>query len=238
MRIVICDAHQVFADALAALLRAADHRVIGSAHDLGEVTGILERDDADVCVTDLRCLPPEHQRIEQAIDAFSGTAFVAVSTSADPASLRQALAAGFRGLSLKNDDFDEILRVLTTAAGEPAQSSDEFGEFREFREFRATRADGIVGVRAGCSQAWRPPRRRPGPLPHPARAGGARPPGPRREHADHSPRYGRASLHRTYPRGQRDDQARHPLAAGAHCLCGAGRTSGSSRRGTGPGGRR
>ena len=124
MRIVICDAHQVFADALAALLRAADHCVIGSAHDLGEVTGILERDDADVCVTDLRCLPPERQRIEQAIDAFSGTAFVAVSTSADPASLRQALAAGFRGLSLKKDDFDEILRVLTTAAGEPAQSSE------------------------------------------------------------------------------------------------------------------
>jgi len=116
VRIVICDAHRVFADALATLLRGADHRVVGSALDLGGVARILHRELADVCVTDLRCLPPEHRRIEQAIDSFSGTAFVAVSTSADPAGLRRAMAAGFRGLSLKDDDFEEVLRVLTTAA--------------------------------------------------------------------------------------------------------------------------
>ena len=115
MRIVICDAHRVFADALTTLLRAADHRVVGSAVDLAGLAVILQRELADVCVADLRCLPPDHRRIVPAIDCYSGTAFVAVSTSAEPAGLRQALAAGFRGLSLKNDDFDEILRVVTSA---------------------------------------------------------------------------------------------------------------------------
>jgi two-component system nitrate/nitrite response regulator NarL len=116
VRIVICDAHRVFADALTALLRAADHRVVGSALDLCGLAVILQRELVDACVADLRCLPPEHRRMEQVISSSSGTAFVGVSASADPTVLRQALAAGFRGLSLKSDDFDEILRVLTSAA--------------------------------------------------------------------------------------------------------------------------
>lgn len=53
--------------------------------------------------------------MEQVISSSSGTAFVGVSASADPTVLRQALAAGFRGLSLKDDAFDEILSVLTSA---------------------------------------------------------------------------------------------------------------------------
>ncbi len=116
MRIVICDAHRVFADALTALLLAAGHRVVGSTLDLVGLAGILQREPADVCAADLRCLPPDDRRIEHAIDSFPGTTFVAVSASADPAGLRQALAAGFRGLSLKGDDFDEVLQVLTSAS--------------------------------------------------------------------------------------------------------------------------
>jgi two-component system, NarL family, nitrate/nitrite response regulator NarL len=117
MRIVICDAHRVFADALTALLRTVDHRVVGSALDLCGLAVILQRELVDVCVAELRCLPQEHRRMEQVINSSSGTAFVGLSASADPTGLRQALAAGFRGLSLKDDDFDEILGVLTSAAG-------------------------------------------------------------------------------------------------------------------------
>lgn len=54
--------------------------------------------------------------MEQVVSSSSGTAFVGVSASADPTGLRQALAAGFRGLSLKDDDFDEILGVIESAA--------------------------------------------------------------------------------------------------------------------------
>ena len=40
-RVIICDAHRVFADALASLLRARGHQVVGSALDLGEMARML-----------------------------------------------------------------------------------------------------------------------------------------------------------------------------------------------------
>lgn len=43
------------------------------------------------------------------------TAFVVVTARADAASLGRALAAGVRGVALKDDDFVEIHRVLTVA---------------------------------------------------------------------------------------------------------------------------
>jgi DNA-binding NarL/FixJ family response regulator len=42
MRIVICDAHRVFADALESMLAAAGHHVVGSAVDLDEATRMLD----------------------------------------------------------------------------------------------------------------------------------------------------------------------------------------------------
>ncbi len=143
MRIVICDGHRVFADALASLLRAAGHHIVGSAVGLDEAVGLIGgagpegrrpatpplagqagqsaaaaalSEPADACVIDLR-LPRSGKRpeIQQAIAAVPGTAFVALSGTADPASLRDAVAAGVRGLALKGDDFGEFLRVLTEA---------------------------------------------------------------------------------------------------------------------------
>ena len=43
MKIVICDAHRVFADALASLLRSAGHEVTGSALNLEDATEILRQ---------------------------------------------------------------------------------------------------------------------------------------------------------------------------------------------------
>jgi two-component system, NarL family, nitrate/nitrite response regulator NarL len=114
MKIVICDGHRVFADALASLLHGAGHEVIGSVVSLEEAGETCERAQVDACIVDLR--PTRTGRrpdIEQAVRSAPGTAFVALSASADAATLQQAAAAGAGGLALKGDDFGEFLRVLT-----------------------------------------------------------------------------------------------------------------------------
>jgi two-component system, NarL family, nitrate/nitrite response regulator NarL len=121
MRIVICDGHRVFADALASLLGAAGHQVTGTALDLDEAVGMLGSEPpTDACVIDLR-VHRSGQRwdISQAVVACPDTAFVALSGSNDPSSLRRAMAAGVRGLALKGDDFGEFLRVLTEVVSSP-----------------------------------------------------------------------------------------------------------------------
>jgi two-component system, NarL family, nitrate/nitrite response regulator NarL len=123
MRIVICDAHRVFADALASLLQTSGHEIAGSTTDLDEAVAMLEGAgqggpprQADACVIELR-RPRSGRRpeIERAVAAVPGTAFVALTGSADSSSLRHAMAAGVRGLALKGDAFSEFLRVLTEA---------------------------------------------------------------------------------------------------------------------------
>jgi two-component system, NarL family, nitrate/nitrite response regulator NarL len=120
MRIVICDGHRVFADALASLLGSAGHQVAGSAVDLDEAAKMLGSEPADACVLDLR-VPRSGQRpdIGRAVVALPGTAFVGLSGSSDPSVLHHAIAAGVRGLALKGDDFGEFLRVLTEAVSSP-----------------------------------------------------------------------------------------------------------------------
>ena len=120
MKIVICDGHRVFADALESLLRSAGHDVVGSALSLEEATEILRHERADACVVDLR--PPRSVKrpdIERAVRCAPGTVFVALSGSADAATLNHAAAAGVGGLALKGDAFGEFLRVVTEAVARP-----------------------------------------------------------------------------------------------------------------------
>jgi two-component system, NarL family, nitrate/nitrite response regulator NarL len=130
MRVVICDGHRVFADALASLLRSAGHHVAGTALDLDEAVGMLGagQDAADACVIDLR-LPRSGLRpdIGRAVAAAPGTAFVALTGSADPSLLRHAMAAGVRGVALKGDDFGEFLRVLTESVAGHGPAAWEAG---------------------------------------------------------------------------------------------------------------
>jgi two-component system, NarL family, nitrate/nitrite response regulator NarL len=120
MKIVICDSHRVFADALASLLHGAGHEVVGSVVSLEDAAEICRQARVDACVVDLR--PSRAGRrpdIGQAVRSAPGTAFVALSASADAATLRQAAAAGAGGLALKGDDFGEFLRVITeTVSGQ------------------------------------------------------------------------------------------------------------------------
>jgi two-component system, NarL family, nitrate/nitrite response regulator NarL len=121
MKILICDAHRVFADALESLLKAAGHDVAGTVLNLDQAAEVLAAEalaaePVEVCIVDLR--PPHTGKrpdIEGAVRAAPDTVFVALSASNDAATLRHATASGVRGLAMKGDDFGEFLRVVTEA---------------------------------------------------------------------------------------------------------------------------
>ena len=116
MSTVICDAHCVFSEALESLLRRAGHDIAGCATELAEAAWIAGRSQADACLLDLRGLGlVRHVEIRQAVARAPRTAFIGLATSCDPASLQRAVDAGLHGVACKDDDFGEILRVLTTA---------------------------------------------------------------------------------------------------------------------------
>lgn len=116
MRIVICDGHRVFADALGWLLRTAGHEVVGCTVGLAEAASLVEREQVDVCVVDLgAALHDPVASLHHVVARAPRTAFIALAASADGAGLDQAVAAGVRGIALKGDDFVELHRVVTVA---------------------------------------------------------------------------------------------------------------------------
>jgi two-component system, NarL family, nitrate/nitrite response regulator NarL len=121
MRIVIADAHRVFAEALTSLLKMAGHTIVGCATELDAAAKIIECEQVDACVMDLS-LPGTGQLsgIERVVARAPRTAFVVLAESAESAGLAEAVSAGVRGVALKSDDFVEILRVLTGATSSRA----------------------------------------------------------------------------------------------------------------------
>jgi two-component system, NarL family, nitrate/nitrite response regulator NarL len=121
MRIVIADAHRVFAEALTSLLKMAGHEIVGCATELDAAAGIIKREQVDACVMDLRLPGTGHlSGIARVVARAPRTAFVVLAESADAESLASVVSAGVRGVALKSDDFVEILRVLTGATSSRA----------------------------------------------------------------------------------------------------------------------
>lgn len=121
MRIVIADAHRVFAEAFTSLLKMAGHNIVGCATELEAAAKIIECEQVDACVMDLG-LPASGQSggIGRVVARAPRTAFVVLAESAESAGLAEAVSAGVRGVALKSDDFVEILRVLTGATSSRA----------------------------------------------------------------------------------------------------------------------
>jgi two-component system, NarL family, nitrate/nitrite response regulator NarL len=116
MRIVICDAQPLFAEAVASLLRKGGHDIVGCATELSQAARIAGQQRADACLLDLGGFGSvRHFGIEQAMASAPSTAFIALAASPDAASLDRTIDAGVHGVALKGDDFGEILRVLATA---------------------------------------------------------------------------------------------------------------------------
>ena len=122
MRVVIADAHRIFAGALESLLRRAGHEVAGCVAGLDDAAELSLREQADVCVLDLglagTCGP---HTLQEAMASSPRTAFVVLADSLGSAGFASILAAGVHGAALKTDDFVEVLRVLNAAVGRLAR---------------------------------------------------------------------------------------------------------------------
>jgi two-component system nitrate/nitrite response regulator NarL len=117
LRVVIADAHLIFAAALESLLNRSGHDVVGCVADLDAAGELTRREQADACVLDIGIAASSRPGALQAAMADSPkTAFVVLADSPDSSGLAATLAAGVHGAALKTDDFVEVLRVLTGAA--------------------------------------------------------------------------------------------------------------------------
>lgn len=118
MRIVIADAHRIFADALKSLLRRSGHEVVGCVAGLDAAADSILRERADACVLDVGLAAScRADTLQEAIANSPRTAFVVLADSAECEGFTATLAAGVHGAALKTDDFVEVLRVLTGAVG-------------------------------------------------------------------------------------------------------------------------
>ncbi|MDA8321620.1 MAG: response regulator transcription factor [Actinomycetota bacterium] len=125
MKIAIADAHRVFAEALATLLRKSGHDIAGWAADLDGMAGIIDGEQMDACVVDLGLPGSEDVAgLAAAMAAAPAIAFVFLAGSPDPDRLSAVVSAGARGVAMKSDDLVEILRVLHGAVvGRPPRYS-------------------------------------------------------------------------------------------------------------------
>jgi two-component system nitrate/nitrite response regulator NarL len=122
LRIVIADAHRIFAGALESLLRRSGHDVVSCVAGLAAAAEAVSRERADACVLDADLAGNGHPgALQEAIADSPRTAFVVLADSPESAGFVGTLAAGVHGAALKTDDFVEVLRVLTGAAGRPGR---------------------------------------------------------------------------------------------------------------------
>jgi two-component system, NarL family, nitrate/nitrite response regulator NarL len=122
LKVVIADAHRIFAGALESLLRRSGHDVVGCVAGLDDAGSMSLLENADACVLDIglagNCEPGELQEV---MATAPRTAFVVLADSPGSAGFVGTLAAGVHGAALKTDDFVEVLRVLTGAVSRLAR---------------------------------------------------------------------------------------------------------------------
>jgi DNA-binding NarL/FixJ family response regulator len=122
LRIVIADAHRIFAGALESLLRRSGHDVVDCVAGLDAAADVVMREQADVCVLDADLAGSgQPGALQEAIAGSPRTAFVVLADSPESTGFAGTLAAGVHGAALKTDDFVEVLRVLTGAASRLAR---------------------------------------------------------------------------------------------------------------------
>lgn len=122
MRIVIADAHRIFAGALESLLRRSGHDVVGYVAGLDDAVNLSLIEHADACVLDIGLAGNwEPGALHEAMVTSPRTAFVVLADSPGSPGFAGTLAAGVHGAALKTDDFVEVLRVLTGAVARLAR---------------------------------------------------------------------------------------------------------------------
>lgn len=118
IRLAVVDDHALVIEGLSSLLRQDEGEeqefvLVASGATSDEV--LAQNEVVDVVLLDLMMERPEGQSITTDVERWCqhGAAVVVHTSQAQPALIRQALAAGASGLVLKTDPLDRILSVVS-----------------------------------------------------------------------------------------------------------------------------
>lgn len=119
MKVLLCDDHTLFVEALTCVLRRRGDDVSGTGHPEDAVRE-AEAHRPDVCVMDLRFGPEgREQGLEAAAGVMEGspkTHVLVLTGGAAPNVVRQGLAMGVRGFVGKGESLSVILQAIDAVA--------------------------------------------------------------------------------------------------------------------------
>ena len=113
MRVVICDDHRLFAEAMAVVLSSRGHEVVGCAATPAEAVSLVESHPTDICVMDLQF--PRDSGLTgttAVLSASPETRVVVLTGTSDPTVLAQAVRIGAQGIAVKDDDVGCLVETL------------------------------------------------------------------------------------------------------------------------------
>ncbi len=118
LRLVLCDDHQILAQALAAALRAHGHQVLSVTKDPAAGVAAVATHDPDICILDVH-FPGGNSGLAAARlmrQNYPRTKVLMLSGVADSDTLAEAVKIGVVGLIPKDQGVDEIADALQVIA--------------------------------------------------------------------------------------------------------------------------
>ncbi|MDX6237597.1 MAG: two-component system, NarL family, nitrate/nitrite response regulator NarL [Kribbellaceae bacterium] len=117
VRVILCDDHMVFAQALAAVLEHRGYEIVDVLDDPHKLVDLLREDVADICVLDLGFPDADGIDITAQIVAVNAHIRIFVLTARTGAEiLRKTMAAGASGVASKDRGVDDILTAVGRVA--------------------------------------------------------------------------------------------------------------------------
>ena len=137
MRLLLCDDHRLFTDALSAILESRGVEVAACATTIEDAVRLAGEHAVDVCLMDVHF--PEgvvYPAVRRILDAVPGARVVILSGDNHRDVIAAALAAGATGFVLKRESIEVILEVVqrvhagelvVRAGGRPSQHGSDHG---------------------------------------------------------------------------------------------------------------
>jgi two-component system nitrate/nitrite response regulator NarL len=130
MKVLLCDDHRLFSDALASVLTSRGYTIVGCTVDPAQAVAAVAQAKVDTCLMDLTF--PEGDvgvdGVRMVSEASSETRVVVLTASRDPALILRAMHSGAHAIAFKDDDIDRIIEIIEQGnLTEPAPAGVRFG---------------------------------------------------------------------------------------------------------------
>jgi DNA-binding NarL/FixJ family response regulator len=114
MKVVICDDHRLFADALARMLETRDWNVATVASAPAHAVAAVAAGDIDTCLMDINFPDGDTglDGISTVRETSPNTKVVVLTASRDPRLVQRALESGAQGVAFKDDDIDTVIDLV------------------------------------------------------------------------------------------------------------------------------